>query len=94
MRSEPEGIGVLITADDKTLFLRPVENTAVIEALLGQAGLKAKPSPGGRLADRLLEKLDEGLQDTRRPPTRNEPYIPGRRGSRRRHERNMEWRAV
>jgi hypothetical protein len=64
VRSEPEGIGVFITAGEKTLSLHPVANTAVIEALLGQAGLKAEPSPGGRLADRLLEKLD-GLEGAR-----------------------------
>ncbi len=64
VRSEPEGIGVFVTVGEKTLPLFPVPNTAVIEALLGQAGLKAEPSPGGRLADRLLEKLD-GLEGAR-----------------------------
>jgi hypothetical protein len=64
VRSEPEGIGVFITAGEKALLLSPVANTAVIEALLGQAGLKAEPSPGGRLADRFLENLD-GLEGAR-----------------------------
>jgi DNA-directed RNA polymerase subunit RPC12/RpoP len=64
VRSEPEGIAVFITAGEKTLPLFPIPNTAVIEALLGQAGLKTEPSPGGRLADRLLEKLD-GLEGVR-----------------------------
>jgi hypothetical protein len=64
VRSEPEGIGVIITAGEKTLSLHPIANTAVIEAMLGQAGLNAEPSQGGRLADRLQEKLD-GLEGAR-----------------------------
>jgi hypothetical protein len=64
VKSEEEGIGVCITAGKKTLRLRPIKNSAVIEALLGQAGIKLRVSPGGRLADRLLEKL-EGLEGTR-----------------------------
>jgi hypothetical protein len=64
VRSEPEGIGVLITAADKTLHLYPIAEAAVIQALLDQAGLKAEPSAGGRLAERLLEKLD-GLEGIR-----------------------------
>ena len=61
IRSEEEGIGVFTTVSEKTLQLYPMPNVAVIEALLERAGLKAQVSPGGRLAERLLEKLN-GLE--------------------------------
>jgi hypothetical protein len=64
VRSEPEGIGVLVTASDKALQLYPIAEVAIIQALLDQAGLRTEPSAGGRLADRLLEKLD-GLEGIR-----------------------------
>jgi hypothetical protein len=64
VRSEPDGFGVFITADEKTIGLHPIEKAAVVEALLRHAGLKVEPSPGGRLADRLLEKLD-GIEGVR-----------------------------
>jgi hypothetical protein len=64
IRSEEEGIGVFTRADDKTLQLHPMPNVEVIEALLNRAGLKIRASAGGRLADRLLEKLN-GLEGTR-----------------------------
>ena len=64
VRSEPEGIGVLVTAGDKTLQLYPIAEVAIIQALLDQVGLKTEPSAGGRLADRLLDKLD-GLEGIR-----------------------------
>ena len=64
VRSEEEGIGVFTKTGDNTLQLYPVPNVAVIEALLGRAGLKVEASAGGRLADRLLERLD-GLEGMR-----------------------------
>ncbi len=64
VRSEEEGIGVFTEAGDKTLQLHPIPNVAVIEALLDRAGLKVRASAGGRLADRLLEKLN-GLEGAR-----------------------------
>jgi hypothetical protein len=64
VRSEEEGIGVFATVSDKTLQLHPIPNVAVLEALLKRAGLKAQVSPGGRLAERLLEKLN-GLEGAR-----------------------------
>lgn len=64
VRSEEDGIGVFTRTSDKTLQLHPMPNAEVIEALLERAGLKIRASAGGRLADRLLEKLD-GLEGTR-----------------------------
>ena len=64
IRSEENGIGVFTEAGDKTLQLHPMPNVAVIEALLDRAGLKVRASAGGRLADRLLEKLN-GLEGAR-----------------------------
>jgi hypothetical protein len=64
VRSEEEGIGVFTRADDKTLQLHPIANGEVVEALLDRAGLKVGASAGGRLADRLLERLN-GLEGTR-----------------------------
>src|SRR5262249_30298599 len=64
VRSELEGIGVLITAGDKTLRLHPIAEMAIIQMLLDQAGVKTQASAGGLLAERLLEKLD-GLEGIR-----------------------------
>jgi hypothetical protein len=64
IRSEKQGLGVFITAGDKSLRLRPIKETDVMEALLNQADLSIEPSAAGRLADRLLEALG-GLEDAR-----------------------------
>jgi hypothetical protein len=64
IRSESEGLGVLVTASGRFIRLRPLANRAVLEALLGVAGIKAEASQPGRLADRLMDKLD-GLEGAR-----------------------------
>lgn len=64
VRPEPEGIGLFVGTRENTIRMRPVEHAAVIEAIFGEAGLKIRPSAGGRLADRLLEAVG-GYEDTR-----------------------------
>lgn len=57
IRSEPEGIGVLITAREKSASVRPIAKKSVIQAILELTGAKVETSQPGRLADRLLEKI-------------------------------------
>ena len=64
VRSEPEGIAVFTGVDDKTVHLRPIKHSAVVEALFEKAGFGIEASQGGRLADRLLEALG-GYEATR-----------------------------
>ena len=64
VRSEPDGIGVFIGLDERTLQLRPMKHAEVIKAVFGEAGLTIEPSAGGRLADRLVEGMG-GYEATR-----------------------------
>lgn len=64
VRSEEHGIGVCTSASTKTLHLRPIKHSAVVEAVLGLARLTVEPSQAGRLTDRLLEALG-GYEATR-----------------------------
>jgi hypothetical protein len=59
IRSERDGIGVLITRDEAHVRLHPMAQEAAIEALLGRTGLKLEISQAGRIATRLLEKLGD-----------------------------------
>jgi len=64
IRSEEEGIGVLTSIRENAISIRPIKNAAIVEAILALAKIKINPSAGGRLADRLCEKLN-GLEGVR-----------------------------
>jgi len=64
IRTERNGLGVLIAQSDKSIRLQPIAHKAVIESLFRVAGLQSKVSQAGRLADRLLDKLD-GIEGAR-----------------------------
>lgn len=58
LRSEPEGIGVIIGTDDKHTMLYPMPHQTLIEQIFHHVGIEAKISQAGLLALRILEKLE------------------------------------
>ena len=56
-RVEPERLGIIITASDHNSFLYALPVPALVEELLGMAGLLATLSPGGKITRQLISRL-------------------------------------
>ena len=64
VRSEPEGIGLIIDAADKDAFLYALPVANLVEAICGLAGFATKTSDAGLLGRQLIRRLG-GVQGAR-----------------------------
>lgn len=66
VRSEREGVGVIIGVHDDTLHLRPISHNKLIERVLSLANLKTTSSQPGLLAQCILDGMGENDLDSSR----------------------------
>lgn len=64
IRSEEDGVGVIINLDDKSETLYPIEHQVIISKIFNFVGIKSQISQPGLIARKIIEKIG-GLEDAR-----------------------------